>query len=153
MLLDKIDKMILTALQENARITNAQLAKDIGLSPAPTLERVKKLEQGGYLIGFHAEINRKILDLGVCVFLQASLKLTDRGKIESFKKKILDIDEVTECHHVTGSSDFLMKIYTKDIDSYNRFVLDKLIDLDEIGNLKSAVVLDTFKDSKVLKIN
>jgi len=153
MILDKIDKMILVAMQENARITNAQLSKDIGLSPAPTLERVKKLEQQGYLVGFHAEINRKMLELGVCVFLQASLKLTDRKKIESFKAKISNIDEVTECHHVTGSSDFIMKIYTKDIDSYNRFVLDKLIDLDEIGNLKSAVVLDTFKDTKVLKIN
>ena len=150
--LDAIDKKILMHLQENARITNAQLSKEIGLSPAPTLERVKKLESAGMINGFHAELNRKKLDLGVCIFLQASLVATDKGKFESFKKKINEIDEVVECHHITGSSDFLIKIYTKDIDTYNRFVLDKLIDLDEIGNLQSIVVLDTYKDSKTLKI-
>lgn len=152
MVLDPIDKKILMHLQENARITNAQLSKEIGLSPAPTLERVKKLEQAGLVNGYHADLNRKQLELGVCIFLQASLVATDKRKFETFKKKINQIDEVVECHHVTGSSDFLIKIYTKDIDTYNRFVLDKLIDLDEIGNLQSIVVLDTYKDSKVLNL-
>lgn len=152
MTLDQIDKKILMHLQENARITNAQMSKEIGLSPAPTLERVKKLEQAGLINGYHAVLNRKHLDLGVCIYLQASLIATDKGKFESFKKKINLIDEVVECHHITGSSDFLIKIFTKDIDTYNRFVLDKLIELDEIGHLQSMVVLDTYKDSKVLPI-
>lgn len=152
MTLDQIDKKILMHLQENARITNAQMSKEIGLSPAPTLERVKKLEQAGLISGYHAVLNRKQLDLGVCIYLQASLVATDKGKFESFKKKINAIDEVVECHHITGSSDFLIKIFTKDIDTYNRFVLDKLIELDEIGHLQSMVVLDTYKDSKVLPI-
>jgi Lrp/AsnC family transcriptional regulator, leucine-responsive regulatory protein len=150
MTLDAIDRKILMHLQENARITNAQLSKEVGLSPAPTLERVKKLEQSGYIAGYHAEINRKMVDLGVCIFLHASLVATDKKKFESFKTKINNIDEVVECHHITGSSDFLIKIYTKDIDTYNRFVLDKLIELEEIGNLQSIVVLDTYKESKVL---
>lgn len=152
MSLDNIDKKILLHLQQNARITNAQLSKEIGLSPAPTLERVKKLEQAGFVDGFHAQLNRKKLDLGVCIFLQASLKATDKSKFETFKQKINLISEVVECYHITGSSDFLIKIYTKDIDTYNRFVLDKLIELDEIGNLTSMVVLDTFKESKILSI-
>jgi Lrp/AsnC family transcriptional regulator, leucine-responsive regulatory protein len=152
MTLDAIDKKILVHLQQNARITNAQLSKEIGLSPAPTLERVKKLENSGLINGYHAELNRKKLELGVCIYLQASLIATDKGKFESFKKKIKDIPEVVECHHITGSSDFLIKIYTRDIDTYNRFVLDKLISLDEIGNLQSMVVLDTYKESKVLPL-
>lgn len=152
MSLDNIDKKILLHLQQNARITNAQLSKEIGLSPAPTLERVKKLEQAGFVDGFHAQLNRKKLDLGVCIFLQASLKATDKSKFETFKQKINLISEVVECYHITGSSDFLIKIYTKDIDTYNRLVLDKLIELDEIGNLTSMVVLDTFKESKILSI-
>ena len=150
MTLDKTDKAILKHLQQNARITNAQLSKEIGLSPAPTLERVKKLEAAELINGYHAELNRKKLDLGVCIYLQASLVVTEREKIEAFKSKINAIDEVVECHHMTGSFDFLIKIFTKDIDTYNKFVLDKLISLDEIGNLQSMVVLDTYKESKVL---
>jgi len=152
MTLDNIDKKILCYLQENARITNAQLSKEIGLSPAPTLERVKKLEAAGYIDGYHAQVNKKKLHLGVCVFLQASLVATDKSKFESFKQKINNIPEVVECHHMTGASDFLIKVYTKDIETYNKFVLDKLISLEEIGNLQSMVVLDTYKDSKILSI-
>jgi len=152
MALDRIDKKILFHLQKNARITNAQLSKEIGLSPAPTLERVKKLETLGLIDGYHAKVNRKKLDLGVCVFIQASLVATDKSKFESFKTKINDIPEVVECHHMTGAADFLIKIFTKDIDTYNKFVLDKLISLEEIGNLQSMVVLDTYKESKVLSI-
>mgnify|MGYP003682275091 CR=1 FL=1 len=148
--LDKIDKAILKHLQQNARITNAQLSKEIGLSPAPTLERVKKLEAAELINGYHAELNRKKIALGVCIYLQASLVATDKNKIDAFKKKINNIDEVVECHHMTGSFDFLIKIYSKDIETYNKFVLDKLISLEEIGNLQSMVVLDTYKESKIL---
>jgi Lrp/AsnC family transcriptional regulator, leucine-responsive regulatory protein len=151
--LDAIDKNILMHLQSNARITNAQLSKEVGLSPAPTLERVKKLEQSGFITGFHATLNRKLLNMGVTVFLQASLVATDRNKIVAFREKINKINEVIECHHVTGSADFIMKIYTQDIETYNRLVLEKLIDLEEIGNLQSIVVLDTYKNNQVLQIS
>ena len=150
--LDKIDKLILNKLQLNARITNSQLAKDIGLSPAPTLERVKKLEQSGYILGYHTQLSRKQLGLEVSIYLQASLKASGRKLMENCTKKKKKITEVVECHHVTGSADFLLKILTKDIESYNRFVLEQLIDIDEIGNLQSMVVLSTIKNSKSLPI-
>ena len=127
MTLDEIDKAILMHLQKNARITNAQLSKEIGLSPAPTLERVKKLESAGLIDGYHAILNRKKLNLRVCVYLQASIIASNKSHFESFKSQIQEIPEVVECHHVTGSSDFLIKILTKDIETYNNFVLDKLI--------------------------
>ena len=73
--------------------------------------------------------------------------------IESFQKKINKIPEVVECYHITGSSDFLIKILTKNMQSYNDFILEKLIDIEEIGNLQSMVVLNTLKDSKVLPVN
>lgn len=152
MTIDRIDKKILFHLQKNARITNSQLSKEVGLSPAPTLERVKKLESMGLIDGYHAQVNRKKIDLGVCIYIQASLVGTTKNRFQSFKEKIKDIPEVVECHHMTGAADFLIKIYTKDIDTYNKFVLDKLISLEEIGNLQSMVVLDTYKDSKVLSI-
>lgn len=152
MKIDHIDKKILEILQRNAKITNAALSKEIGLSPAPTLERVKKLESCGIIKSYHAEINKEEMGLGVAIYLQASLQGSHKENIASFTKRIQEIPEIVECHHVTGSSDFLIKILSKDIESYNRFILEKLIDIEEIGQLHSMVVLSTLKDSKVLPI-
>lgn len=153
MKLDNIDRKILAILQENAKITNALLAKEVGLSPAPTLERVKKLEQSGLIQSYHAELDTSKIGLGVAIFLQASLQGSRKAVIESFQKKIQDIPEVVECYHITGSSDFLIKILTKDIQTYNQFILEKLIDIDEVANMQSMVVLSVLKDSKVLPVH
>lgn len=153
MKIDHIDKLILEKLQKNAKITNAQLSKEVGLSPAPTLERVKKLEAQGLIKSYHAKLDVDKIGLGVAVFLQASLNGSHKVKIQSFVEKIDRIPEVVECFHVTGSSDFLIKILTKDINSYNKFILEKLIDIEEIDSLQSMVVLSTLKDSKVLPVS
>lgn len=150
--LDDIDKKILEILQINAKITNSQLAKEIGLSPAPTLERVKKLEHGGLIKSYHAEIDTTKIGLGVSVFLQASLLISEKGSIEAFEEKIKKIPEIIECYHITGSSDFMLKILTKNIESYNKFILERLIHIEQIGNMQSMVVLSTLKDSKAIPI-
>ena len=152
MKLDEIDKQILIKLQENAKITNTQLAKEVGLSPAPTLERVKKLEQCGLIKSYHAELDKEILGLGVAVFIQASLSGSHKTMIKSFIQKIHTIPEIVECHHITGSSDFLLKVLTRDISSYNELILEKLVDIEEIENMQSMVVLSTLKDSKILPV-
>ncbi len=152
MKLDEIDKHILKKLQENAKVTNTQLAKEVGLSPAPTLERVKKLESCGLIKSYHAELNTDILGLGVAVFIQASLSGSHKTMIKSFIEKINHIPEIVECHHVTGSSDFLLKVLTNNINSYNDLILEKLVDIEEIENMQSMVVLSTLKDSKVLPV-
>jgi Lrp/AsnC family transcriptional regulator, leucine-responsive regulatory protein len=151
-LLDDIDKKILEILQLNGKMTNSQLAKEIGLSPPPTSERVKKLEQSGIIKDYHAELDKEKLGLGVEIFIMASLNGSRKSTIESFTTKIQNIREVIECHHVTGSSDFLLKVITKDIKSYNKFILDNLIEIDEIANINSLVVLNTIKNSKVLPV-
>ena len=150
--LDDIDKKILEKLQLNGKITNSQLAKEIGLSPPPTSERVKKLEQSGIIKSYHAELDKDKLGLGVEIFIMASLNGSRKKTVESFTKNIQAIPEVVECHHVTGSSDFLLKVLSKDIKTYNQFILDKLIEIDEIANINSLVVLNTIKDSKVLPV-
>lgn len=150
--IDKIDKQILQILQENGKITNSQLAKEIGLSPAPTLERVKKLESSGIIKNYHAELNTEILGLDVGVFLQTSLKETSKESIATFLEKINKIPEVVECHHVTGSADFLMKVLTKDIKTYNEFILNQFLEINEIGNVQSMVILNTLKNSKSLPV-
>ncbi len=151
--LDKTDIKILEILQTNAKITNSQLAKEIGLSPAPTLERVKKLEASGVIKSYHAEVNTDKLGLGICVFIQASLTGSKRALFDSFIKKVQEIPEIIECHHVTGSSDFLLKVLIRDIQDYNDFILEKMIGIEEIGNVQSLMVLSTIKDAKVMPIH
>ncbi|HSZ72941.1 MAG TPA: Lrp/AsnC family transcriptional regulator [Cytophagaceae bacterium] len=150
--LDQIDKHILEILQANAKITNSQLAIEIGLSPAPTLERVRKLENVGLIKSYHAEIDVKQLGFGTGVFVLISLAGHKKNQIMSFVDKINKIPEVIECHHITGSGDFLLKILTKDISSYQQLILNTLADIDEIGNMQSMMILSTFKSSKVMPI-
>ena len=115
--LDEIDKKILEILQSNAKITNAQLSIDIGLSPAPTLERVRKLEHLGIIKSYHAAVDNEQLGLGVGVFIQLSLANHKKNDILSFIEKINQIPEIIECHHITGAADFLLKVLAKDVSN------------------------------------
>lgn len=149
---DKIDRKILEILQANAKITNAQLSKDIGLSPAPTLERVKKLEQSGIIKSYHAKLDPEKIGLGVSTFVLVGLVGHNKANIEAFMKEIDHISEVIECHHITGTGDFILKIISKDITSYQKLMLEKVSEIKEVDSMQSMVILSTFKDSKVLPI-
>jgi len=150
--LDAIDRKILEILQNNSNITNAQLAQEIGLSPAPTLERVKKLENGGVLKSYHAVVDYASVGLGVSTFVMVSLKGHNKENIEKFLKAIKKIDEVIECHHVTGQADFILKIVSTDIPSYQNLMLEKVSNIEVVDSMQSMVILSTMKDSKVVPI-
>lgn len=149
---DKIDRKILEILQKSAKITNAQLSKEIGLSPAPTLERVKKLETMGVINSYHAKLDTSKIGLGVTTFVLVTLVGHNRENIEKFIKEIDKVDEVIECHHITGAGDFILKIISKDIPAYQKLMLEKVSDIKVVDNMQSMVVLSTFKDSKVMPI-
>lgn len=149
---DKVDRSILEILQANAKITNAQLSKDIGLSPAPTLERVKKLEQSGVIKSYHAMIDPEKIGLGVSTFVLVGLIGHNKGNIDLFMKEINTIEEVIECHHITGTGDFILKIIAKDITAYQKLMLEKVSEIKEVDSMQSMVILSTFKDSKILPI-
>lgn len=151
--IDKIDLNILKILQENGRITNLQLSTEIGLSPAPTLERVKKLEQGGYIKSFHAFVDERKLNLGIKAFTLIRLSHHKSSVITDFIKKTNEINEIIECHHVTGGFDFILKIMVKDISAYQNFVLDKLSKVEEINQMQTLIILDTDKQSKSIPID
>jgi DNA-binding Lrp family transcriptional regulator len=152
MKLDAIDKKILGILQHNSNITNAQLAADIALSAAPTLERVRKLEQMGIIKSYHAILDHQKLGLGISVFILISLANHKKKDILSFVEKIKNIKEVSECHHITGSGDFLLKVYAADVAGYHQFLLNQLVDIEEIGTMQSMVVLDSLKHTPSLPI-
>ena len=151
--IDDIDKKILEILQARAKITNARLSEEIGLSPAPTLERVKKLEQMGIISSYHAKLNTEKIGLGVTTFVLATLTGHNRANIEGFIAEIDKIPEVIECHHITGAGDFILKVIAKDIGSYQKLMLEKVSDIKQVDNMQSMVVLSTFKDSKVIPVN
>jgi Lrp/AsnC family leucine-responsive transcriptional regulator len=148
--LDKIDLKILKILQENSKITNLDLSKKIGLSPAPTLERVKKLEQTGIVESYHALVNAKAIGLNVKTFVLVSLAWQMENALDKFLDKVREIPEIVECYIITGEADFLMKIVTKDIPSYEHILFKTLSQIEEIERLKTLMTLSTVKESKVL---
>ncbi|MDZ4709515.1 MAG: Lrp/AsnC family transcriptional regulator [Saprospiraceae bacterium] len=150
--LDKLDYRILKILQENSKITNLDLSKMIGLSPAPTLERVKKLEQAGIIGSYHAKLDWKAMGFQVKTFVLVSLNWKSPDTMDRFLDKIRKIDEVTEVYIITGEADALIKIVCKDIPSYETILFKKLSQIEEIERLKSMVTLSTAKESMVLPL-
>ena len=150
--LDKVDRKILEILQSNGRMSNINLATEIGLSAAPTLERVKKLELSGVIKSYHAKLDIDTVGLGVSTFVMVSLKGHNKDNIDKFISSIGSIEEIIECHHVTGSADFILKIIASDIAAYQRLMLEKVSNIDVVDNMQSMVILSTFKDSKVMPI-
>jgi Lrp/AsnC family transcriptional regulator, leucine-responsive regulatory protein len=150
--LDNTDRKILEMLQRNSNITNALLAKEIGLSPAPTLERVNKLENAGVIKSYHAVIDPATVGLGVSTFVMVTLKGHNRENISKFMQAIEQVDEVIECHHITGSGDFILKTICADIAAYQQLMLEKVSNIDVVDSLQSMVILSTLKDRKILPI-
>lgn len=148
--LDKTDLKILHILQENSKITNLDLSKKIGLSPAPTLERVKKLEQQFIIESYHAKVNQQSIGLNVKTFVQVSLAWQKDNALNNFMAKVQEIDEIVECYIITGEADFLMKIVCKDIPTYEQLLFKTLSQIEEIERLKTLMTLSTIKDSSVL---
>jgi DNA-binding Lrp family transcriptional regulator len=151
--LDKIDLKILKILQENSKITNLELSKRIGLSPAPTLERVKKLEQSGIIESYHAKVNPQTIGLNVKTFVLVSLAWQKDNALNSFIDKVKDIEEITECYIITGEADVLIKIVCKDIPTYEQLLFKTLSQIEEIERLKTLMTLSTVKDAKLLPYN
>jgi len=146
--LDPTDRKILEILQADSNITNAQLSQEIGLSPAPTLERVKKLENSGIIKSYHAVVDMAAVGLGVSTFVMVSLKGHNKENIAKFVSAIQTIEEVVECHHVTGQADFILKIVASNIPAYQNLILEKVTTIEVVDNMQSTIILSTFKDSK-----
>jgi len=150
--LDSKDIQLLDKLQENSRITNTELARHVGLSPSSTLERVKKLETSGLIDKYITLLNPRLAGYGCFTYVEVKLARHGETPVEDFFKSIADIPEVLECHHITGEADFLLKIATKDIPSYEDLILHQLSALPNVQNLKTSVVLSTFKQETRLVI-
>lgn len=148
--LDKIDLKILKILQTNSKITNLELSKRIGLSPAPTLERVKKLETTGIIQSYHANVSAAKLGLNVQTYVLVNLAWQKEKALDNFIAKMKDMEEIIECYIITGEADVLLKIVCKDIPSYETMLFKTLSQIEEIERLKTLMTLSTVKNSPVL---
>ncbi len=152
MVLDSKDKHLLEELQANSRITNAELAKRIGLSPSSTLERVKKLEVSGFIEKYITLLNPRKAGYSCFTFVEVKLARHGETPVEDFISSIAHIPEVLECHHITCEADFLLKVATKDIPTYEELILHQLSALTNVQTMKTSVVLSTFKSETKLTV-
>ncbi len=151
--LDKLDLKILKILQENSKITNLELSKRIGLSPAPTLERVKKLESGGIINSYHAAVSPQAIGLNVKTFILVTIDWKRPQALDNFLKEVNEIPEVVECYIITGEGDFLLKVICKDLPSYEQLLFTKLSGLELIERMKTIMTLSTAKETKLLPLD
>lgn len=150
--LDKIDRKILKLLQDDGRISNVKLAEIIHLSPTPCLERVKRLEKEGYIKNYVAILDPKMLDAALVSFIEVSLDRTTTKALDKFREVVLDIDEVQECHMVAGGFDYLIKVRTRNMEHYRRFLGEQLSTIEEISSTHTYVVMEEIKASSAIKI-
>lgn len=149
-MIDATDKKILNELQVNARITTKELASKLGLSTTPIFERIKKLEKNGLIKEYVAHIDASKVDYSLIAFTQVRLDVHSKTMIQEFTEKITSFDEVTECYHTTGESDFLLKIIVKDMDEYYRFVMDKLTQTKDVAHVNTSFVLNELKHTTAI---
>ena len=150
--LDKIDMAILSELQRNGRLTNKELAAAIHLSPTPTFERVKRLEREGYINKYMAVLDADKLDCGFMAFCYMKMKNHSYENATRIIEAVKKIPEISECYNISGEYDFLLKIYTKDLQSYQKFLLRILGEIDCIGSLNSSFVLGEIKNDHLLQL-
>jgi Lrp/AsnC family transcriptional regulator, leucine-responsive regulatory protein len=142
---DDIDRKILDILQTNCKITNAQLASEVGISPSSMIERVKRLENAKVIKKYVALVTPEKVGSGTLAMVSVSLSMHQLEPVDKLKKTLNDFDEVLECYHIAGEEDFLLKVAVKDIQQYQDFVLNKLSKIEGINKIKTTFVLSTVK--------
>ena len=150
--LDAIDRRILEVLQRNARIANTELADEVGLTPAPCLRRVKRLEELGFIAGYTAVLDHKRVGLGLTVFVTVTLDRQTKRTYDDFAAKMRAAPEVLECYLILGERDFLLKIVVADLDAYQRFYLEVLTLAPGVRNINSIIAVNEEKRTTALPI-
>ena len=147
--MDKLDQKIINALQLNARLTNQELAEKVSLSPSPCLRRVRRLEELGILTGYTALVNQEKYGLPVNVFISVRLEVQTDNCIREFEAGINTLDEVMECYLMTGNRDYLMRVVSTDLKSYEYFICEKLTKIPGIGSIESSFAFGSVKHQQI----
>lgn len=150
--LDRIDRNILRALQVDGRLTNVALAKAVNLSPTPCLERVRRLEKAGYIKGYAARLNPLKMDAGLTVFVQVTLDRTTTDIFDQFRDAVSREPGISECHMVAGGFDYLVKVRSRDMDAFRRFLGDVINALPGVISTSTYVAMETVKEGDTIAV-
>lgn len=150
--IDRIDRKILRILQEDGRITNTALAKAVGLSPTPCLERVKKLEKSGVIEGYSAKVNPDKLGSPLLVFVEITLSRTSTDSFADFSAAAQKTEEVLECHLVSGDFDFLLKARVADMAAYRKLLGETILNMPGVNESRTYVVMEAVKQGNKVAV-
>lgn len=150
--LDRIDRNILNELQKDGRISNVELSKRVGLSPTPCLERVRRLERQGFIQGYTALLNPHYLDASLLVFVEITLNRGAPDVFEQFNAAVQKLEEIQECHLVSGDFDYLLKTRVPDMSAYRKLLGETLLRLPGVNDTRTYVVMEEVKQSNRLVI-
>jgi DNA-binding Lrp family transcriptional regulator len=150
--LDRYDIAILGELQQDARLSNAELASRIGLSAAPTWRRVKWLEQQGYITGYRAEIDRRKIGLGVLAFVRVDAERNNAEATQALEDAIRALPEVVSCHYISGAGTFELLVMCTDLDAYSRWAREVLFKLPNFKDLHTSFSLGEVKAGAALPL-
>lgn len=143
--LDAIDRRILAALQRDGRLSNVELAEEVGLSPSPCLRRVRLLEEARVIGGYHASLNRAAVGLGLTVFVGVKVERHHATEATEFREAVATLPEIVSCHLVSGEADFLLQVVVPDLAAYERLLLDVLLQLPGVSDIRSNFAIQTVK--------
>jgi len=144
--LDSIDRRLLAELQDEGRVTNVDLARRVGLTAPPCLRRVRALEEAGVIRGYHADLDASSLGFTITVFAMVSLKSQAEEDLRAFENHIKGLPEVRECHMLNGEIDFILKIVSKDLQSFQEFLTSKLTPAPNVASVKTSLTIRTSKN-------
>lgn len=151
--LDVIDRKILQTLQREARISNVDLAKRVHLSPTPCFERVRRLEEGGYIQRYVALLDPQKLGMGLLAFIEVSLDKTNPTAFDRFRETVAGMPEVQECHMVAGGFDYLLKVRVTDMAAYRKFLGDRVSALPGVNRTHTYFVMEETKATQEIPIS
>lgn len=143
--LDPIDRKLLSELQDNGRITNVALAEKVGLTAPPCLRRVRALENAGVIRGYHADLDPGTLGYGITVFAMVSLKSQSEEALQAFEQHVGALPEVRECHMLNGEIDYILKIVSEDLQTFQLFLTGKLVNAPNVASVKTSLTIRTTK--------
>ena len=150
--LDKIDCIILNELQQNGRLTNAELAQRVGLSAAPCWRRVRALEEAGFIRGYRAEIDRHKIGLDVLAFVRLDAAQNSGELLGKLEEAIRRLPEVTSCHYISGTGTFELQVVSSDLNTFSQFARDVLINLPNVKDLHTSFSLGEVKAAGALPL-
>lgn len=143
--LDEIDRRLLAELQNEGRVTNVELAQRVGLTAPPCLRRVRALEEDGVIHGYHAELDASKLGFAITVFAMVSLKSQAADALREFEEHMDTLPEVREVHMLNGEIDFILKIVSRDLQSFQEFLTGKLTPAPNVDSVKTSLTIRTAK--------